>query len=254
MATVAGMDGSAMFFWLQRLDRRLKLGLTRQVRHSLRRHDRSAWEGLSAEQVFSQIYDRHLWGGTSGFHSGSGSHDPKIVAPYLAAVRGWMAGQGRLDAVDLGCGDFHVGGQLRDLFGRYVACDVVPALIAHHQAGPFAATVDFRCLDLARDPLPPGDVVFVRQVLQHLTNAMIAALAPKLDAYRWLVLTEHVPADPAHPRNLDKPMGPDTRLRLGSGVDLCAAPFNLQVRDARVLCEVPQYGGLIRTTLYQLRD
>jgi hypothetical protein len=240
--------------WLRNLDRKLKLGITRQVRQGLRRRDRAAWAGMSAEQVFSQIYDRRLWGGTSGFHSGSGSHDPQVVSPYLAAVRAWMAGQGVLDAVDLGCGDFHVGSQLRPLFRGYIACDVVPALIDHHRAGPHAGTVDFRRLDLARDPLPPGDVVFLRQVLQHLPNAMILSLLPKLAAYRWLILTEHLPSDPDFPPNLDKPLGPDIRLRLGSGVELCVAPFLLPARDARVLCDVPQGGGLIRTTLYRLTD
>ncbi len=235
--------------WLFRLQRRLSgAGGTDTARLT-----EADWQALTAEEAFSHIYRHRLWGGNSGYHSGPGSRDPKVVAPYVMAVRHWAAGMGPMDAVDLGCGDFHVGRALRPLFQAYVACDVVPALIRHHQAGPDAATVDFRCLDLATDPLPDGDVVFLRQVLQHLPNAMIQALIPRLYAYRWLVLTEHLPLGADYPANLDKPIGPGIRLRQGSGIDLCAEPFGLQVLDARILCEAPQKGGTVRTVLYQLQ-
>lgn len=212
------------------------------------------WAALSPAQAFSHVYKWRFWGGESGFYSGSGSHDPAIVSPYVEAVGRWARGQPTMDAVDLGCGDFDVGRQLRPLFGRYVACDVVPELIAHHRSGPDAETVDFRCIDISLDPLPEGDVVFIRQVLQHLPNAMIQQLIPGLQAYRWLVLTEHLPATADFVPNLDKPIGPETRLdRDASGVDLCAPPFDLRPLETRVLCEVPEYGGLIRTTLYRLQ-
>ncbi|MBL9050811.1 MAG: class I SAM-dependent methyltransferase [Tabrizicola sp.] len=212
----------------------------------------SDWAKLDARQAFSHIYRHRLWGGT-GFYSGAGSHDPGIVTPYVDAIRTWAMGQGPLDAVDLGCGDFHVGAAVRPLFRDYVACDVVPDLIAHHQTGPHAGNVDFRCLDLARDPLPAGDVVFIRQVLQHLPNAMVQDLIPRLYAYRWLVLTEHLPSTPGFTLNLDKPIGPGIRLKIGSGIDLTAEPFLLRALEERVMCEVPQFGGLVRTTLYRLR-
>lgn len=211
------------------------------------------WSGLSAEQAFSYIYRNRIWGGSAGFYSGPGSHDPQIVAPYVNAVQTWAAGLGTLDAVDLGCGDFQVGRALRPLFRNYVACDVVPALIAHHKAGPDAENVEFHCLDLSTDPLPSGDVVFIRQVLQHLPNAMIKSLIPRLYAFRWLVLTEHLPLAAGFAPNLDKPIGPGIRLQIGSGVDLKAAPFGLQAQEERVLCEVPQFGGLIRTVLFRLK-
>lgn len=235
--------------WLRRLERRSleKAGLDSRP---MRPDD---WKGLGSEEAFSHIYRKGLWGSGPGFQSGEGSRDPDVVLPYVAAVLRWADDRGALDVVDLGCGDFVVGRQIRPAFRAYVACDVVPALIAHHLAGPDAGTVDFRCLDLSRDPLPPGDVVFIRQVLQHLPNAMISKLVPKLYAFRWLVLTEHLPIDPNFPPNRDKPIGPGIRKELGSGVDLCARPFNLKVKGAQVLCEVPQFGGIIRTTAYQLQ-
>lgn len=87
---------------------------------------------------------------------------------------------GKPDVVDLGCGDFKVGSQLRPWCGRYTACDVVPDLIAFNRTAFTQLDVDFRVLDMVEDPLPAGDVVFVRQVLQHLSNAAISKAIAKI--------------------------------------------------------------------------
>jgi hypothetical protein len=213
-------------------------------------------KGRSPREVFSEIYERRIWGGDASrdFDSGAGSHDPTVVAAYVDAVTRLASAIGRtLDAVDLGCGDFNVGSQLRHLFGGYVACDVVPSLIERNRAVYAALGVDFRCLDIVADDLPPGDIVFVRQVLQHLSNADVQRLVEKLHPYKFLVLTEHVPARPGFAPNVDQATGAGTRLQTGSGVVLTAAPFALRARAERTLCEVHGYGGVIRTIAYQLR-
>lgn len=206
-----------------------------------------------AQNPFEQIYREHAWGGDgAAFYSGSGSHDPTVVAPYVEAVRAFLA---RFptppDVVDLGCGDFNVGAQLRDLCGRYTACDVVPALIEDHRQRHAHLDVEFRLHDLRHDPLPTCDVLFLRQVLQHLSNADIeAGLARLAGRCRFLVVTEHVPADADYAPNLDKPSGACIRLDVGSGVVLTEAPFCLARTAEEVLCEVPEYGGLVRTVVY----
>lgn len=89
---------------------------------------------------------------------------------------------------------------------------------------------------------------------RSISAAAISRVVPKLQtAYRYLILTEQLPQDVRFPANLDKPSGPDIRLSQGSGVILTAPPFNLAIRSERVLCEVPQFGGVIRTTAYELR-
>ena len=58
----------------------------------------------------------------------------------------------------------------------------------------FALNVDFRVLDIARDALPSGDICFVRQVLQHLSNFHIQEFLKLMsDKYKYLVITEHLP-------------------------------------------------------------
>jgi hypothetical protein len=101
--------------------------------------------------------------------------------------------------------------------------------------------------------LPPGDVVFIRQVLQHLSNNDIALVISKLTQYRVLVVTEHLPPNNDFVPNVDISNGAHIRLQgtFSSGVVLTAPPFNLVPKHERVLCEVDGYGGVIRTTAYE---
>lgn len=212
-------------------------------------------EAGSARAVFDHVYRERRWGRrlSRRYFSGLGSHDPEIVKPYVATVRQFLATlDSRPDVVDLGCGDFNVGRQLRDACGRYTACDVVPDLIAYNKTAFAAENVDFRCLDMIAEALPGGDVVFLRQVLQHLTNEQIAKVLPKLSQYRHLVLTEHVPTAAHFLPNADHIAGSGTRLTQNSGVVIDAAPFRFAHRSKRDICSVEKYGGLIKTTVYRI--
>jgi hypothetical protein len=128
--------------------------------------------------------------------------------------------------------------------------------LIEHNGRQFASLgVSFRELDITTDPLPPGEVAFLRQVLQHLPNRQIQATVAKIPAvYRYLVLTEHLPPSEDFVPNLDKPAGPHTRIDATgcpSGVVLTESPFNLKALRATVLCEIRDPLGVIRTTLYE---
>ncbi len=164
---------------------------------------------LPAVDAFSQIYESGLWGGERDeYFSGLGSREPRIVGPYVDSVRAFADSfQSKLDAVDLGCGDFSVGAQIRSAFNTYRAYDVVPAVIDQNRRQYDGWNVEFGCIDIVEHPLPPGDVVMLRQVLQHLSNAQIARVVPKLTNYRYLIITEHLPGNADFRPNLDMPMG-----------------------------------------------
>lgn len=188
------------------------------------------------------------------FYSGPGSRDEAIVSAYVKAAGDFLRSLGgRGDAVDLGCGDFAVGSQLRASCGRYSAVDAVAELIAFNRTKYARLDVDFEVLDIVNDPLPAGQVAFLRQVLQHLSNADISKVVEKIAArFKYLVLTEHVPGRGSFTPNADIASGAATRLSFGSGVVLTSAPFNLKPVEERVICECPQHGGIIRTTIYTL--
>jgi hypothetical protein len=211
--------------------------------------------GKSPREIFETIYNEKMWGGhfrLSQFHSGSGSHDARLVEPYVAAVRTYLATfAGDPVIVDIGCGDFSVGSQFVDRAARCIACDVVESLVNANRKRFRRPNLEFRVLDAIEDPLPPGDIALLRQVLQHLSNGHIAAIVPKLKQYRVVIVTEHLPSNPNFVPNLDAPSGLDTRLRNHSGVVLSAPPFNMTVTTSRIICEVPKHGGIIRTIAYE---
>jgi hypothetical protein len=209
----------------------------------------------TVQRTFQTIYAQKLWGGTPSddFWSGPGSHNVEFVEPYVDAIRSFAEACAiKLDAVDLGCGDFNVGSKVRDLFGRYVACDIVPELIERNRQQFPGLDVEFHCLDFSTAPLPTGDVAFVRYVLQHLSNSRIVYLVPKLAAYKYLIVTEGLPRG-QFTANIDKPSDEGIRIHLDSGVVLTEPPFNLSIKASTLLREY-QFGErvLIKTIAYEL--
>jgi SAM-dependent methyltransferase len=216
------------------------------------------YAGKTTEQVFTHIYKTGAWGKANDpdrpYFSGRGSHQDSVVAAYVDAVRSFITTlPAKPDVLDLGCGDFAVGSKLRDMCARYTACDIVADVIAFNRQAFAQRDVDFRVLDITRESPPQADIVFIRQVLQHLSNSQVAdALARITGRYKYLVLTEHLPKNRDFTPNLDKPAGPDIRLRMGSGLDLRKPPFDLQVVREQTLCEVTEDNGIIQTKLYEL--
>jgi SAM-dependent methyltransferase len=213
-------------------------------------------EGGSPAETFARVYQGNHWGRRLGkkFYSGPGSHDPRIIGPYVDSVGAYLREFPQpQDVVDLGCGDFQVGSNLRRYCGRYTACDVVPDLIKYNAAKFSHLRVDFRCVDMVADPLPPGQVAFIRQVLQHLANAQIAQILPKLAQYSVVVVTEHLPARTPFVANLDHEFGSGIRVKRDSGVVLTRPPFAFPVMDERELCCVDSGDGRIKTVAYRIR-
>jgi hypothetical protein len=81
---------------------------------------------------------------------------------------------------------------------------------------------------------------------------LILDAIPRIQSkYKYLLLTEHLPASNSFVPNIDKPTGPDIRLRFESGVVLTRPQFNMRAKQDRVLCEAVVSGTLIQTRVYQ---
>ena len=206
----------------------------------------------SAADIFGTIYREKHWGGDGlEFFSGSGSHSPEVVEPYIAAVRSFLCEMPRRPVVvDIGCGDFAVKSRLVDLAAAYHACDAVPELIERNRQTFSIPGLTFAVVDAVADPLPSGDVVIVRQVFQHLRNDQIAAIVRKLSQYKTWIICEHVPAGIFKP-NIDKLADGNNRMHLNSGVVLTERPFKVKPRQSVILCESIEFGGVIRTIAYR---
>ena len=213
----------------------------------------------SNREIFTNVYQNKLWGAASPenespFYSGPGSSDPQIVDPYVETVKRFFDSfPAKKKAVDLGCGDFLVGSRIIDSFDSYTACDVVPELVDFNQKYWRHLPVEFSVVDLVKDEIPTGDVLILRQVLQHLSNDDISKFTQSIPrGFSYLLLTEHLPSENDFLANKDKVSGTDIRLGSGSGVVLTQPPFNVNFKAETTLLSVPQFGGSIVTTLYEL--
>lgn len=214
------------------------------------------------ETVFTEIYAQNKWGGIKGtFHSGSGTGEEQIVSAYISKISDLSCKEQfeNMTFVDIGCGDFVVGSQLLSLCAQYIGVDIVKELIDKNTKMFGSPTTQFRQLNAVDDVLPDGDVCFIRQVFQHLSNQQIISILNKLGKYNWVFITEHYPKDSNLTQpNVDKIHGADIRLYENSGVYLSYAPFNLPPSSLTQVLEVVGSGsgenydqGVIRTYLYK---
>ena len=207
------------------------------------------------KEAMEQIYEMKLWGDNkTDFYSGQGSHDTALVNPYIQVVSSFLQSfKSPISVCDLGCGDFNVGKELLVYTKNYVAADIVPALIAHHKKNYQADNLEFKCLDIADDPLPSADCVLLRHVLQHLSNAEVHRVLSAISMYRYVILTEHLPSGEFEP-NKDIISGQGIRLKKQSGLNVLAPPFNFKVKKETQLLSLSLNNnkGVLVTTLYEV--
>lgn len=210
--------------------------------HSAWRRLRYAYEqsqarGRPLEQVFGEIYEKNYWAtpeGNARYSSGPGSA-PGVTRGYEDFVIDYLTRNPEIQRlVDIGCGDFQVANRILARAPRpisYVGCDIVGNVVAYNQAQHARPGVTFMQLDVTRDSLPPGDLVTIREVFQHLSNdAILAALANLRGSFRHAIVTESQPVATKRP-NLDIVSGYRTRDGLQSGVFLDLPPFGLTILD-----------------------
>ena len=213
---------------------------------------KTPWPTKAAMQ---QVYKMNLWGSNaSAFYSGEGSHNPELVNPYIEAIVSFLKTLNTpISVCDLGCGDFNIGSKLFKYTSKYFAIDIVPELIDHNKSNFKAKNLSFSSLDIAKDDLPPADCALIRQVLQHLSNAEVQNILNKLQTYKYVIITEHIPTFDFIP-NLDIISGQGIRLKKQSGLDVLKAPFNFKVTSHEELLTInlKDGKGKIVTTKYTL--
>ena len=207
------------------------------------------------DRAMEQVYAQNLWGkGSTEFYSGEGSHLPDFVNPYLKTVIAFLKSfDKKLVVCDLGCGDFNIGKELVPFVQKYHAVDIVRSLIDFNREKFRFENMEFHCIDIAKEHVPEGDCAIVRQVLQHLSNNEILNILPKLYAFKYVILTEHVPQG-NFVANVDIISGQGIRMKKQSGVGLLKAPFYFKAKTCKELfsvCLGDQKGAVV-TTLYTM--
>jgi|TARA_B110000483_G_scaffold235889_1_gene308146 hypothetical protein len=219
------------------------------------------YKGMNSTEVFDKIYSDSIWGiDDNGFSSsGGGSHRDILVNPYIESVSKFLKMNSFNTIVDLGCGDFNIGKSFVKLCKKYVACDISKIIIDRNQNKYNFKNLEFKIVNVSINELPKGDIAFVRQVLQHLSNDEIKKFVDKLNKdkpYRFLLVTEQLPSKENFKANLDKNTGANIRVSLDSGVELHKKPFDLNFKSFKNLCEINTTflgkDSIIRSTLYEI--
>ena len=211
---------------------------------------RFEYRNLSSKEVFEKIYDNKEWNRNSlKINSGPGSHEKPMIGPYIKFVSKFLK-KSKLRVLDLGCGDFNIGKEFYKLSSSYLGIDIVESVIKSNKIRFHNQKLDFLCLDIINDDLPNADCVIIRQVLQHLDNKSIKKILKKLDKYKFLIITEHIP-DGEYNANIDKSINPLIRLEFNSGINLEKEPFNIKYKiKEELILKDSQLGGVHKTVLY----
>jgi SAM-dependent methyltransferase len=187
-------------------------------------------------EVFERIYATHLWAGTS--RSGPGS-DPEHTIQYVRFVSDWLASHS--DArrvVELGCGDWATSQLITFMPSHtYLGLDIVPAAIDSNRRRFGRPNVRFECCDFLSQRPRSGDVLLIKDVLQHLSNQNVKDFLERiLPRFRYAIITNDaaryeekrfcgivVSRKPLAQANVDVVDGGSRPLRLED------VPFNLEI-------------------------
>ncbi len=128
-----------------------------------------------AADVFSDIYARNTWGNGES-RSGGGSAMCATEAVRLGLPR-LVRDYGIRSVLDAPCGDVNWMQGLLPEIADYTGLDIVAPLVEQNRTRYGSPSVRFVLGDVARDPLPPADLILVRDCLVHVsTGAAIDAL------------------------------------------------------------------------------
>jgi len=213
------------------------------------------YRNLDHENTFKKIYLNKTWGSKKKylFYSGDGSHNEKIIKPYIKKIVLELKKIKNPILIDAGCGDFNIGKYFINYAKKIYAYDIFEELIKHNKKKYNYRNLVFKKKNIVTDNFPISDVFILRQVLQHLSNKDIQNFLKKLKKRtRYLIITEHIPST-KFISNIDKPRGHG--LRFNSGVILHEKPFNLNHLSRRKILAVNAKPdpGIIVTIIYKLK-
>jgi SAM-dependent methyltransferase len=172
--------------------------------------------------AFEREYEAAVWGKNSEGKGSSGYGSTlEFTRLYRVFLQDFLAANHVRSVVDAGCGDWEFT-QTIDWKGiDYLGVDIVPSVIEADQRHFGKPNVRFAVADIVRSELPPADLLIVKDVLQHLSNADISRFLVQLPRYRDVLIVNDVDPWTLTAKAAD----------IGSGgyrpLDVTAPPFSL---------------------------
>lgn len=181
------------------------------------RGERVPFEPTPSSHRFSEVYQSRLWGSEESVSGPGSERSAGAVRHSLQVLDTVIREHGIRSMADIPCGDFNWMPELLaahpDL--GYVGYDVVPELIRENRLRYPAR--DFRPLDIAQAVPTRADLVFSKDLLNHLGEADVWAALENMvtSGAEWLLVTtnrgfDNVDLEPTQPHasrhlNLEAP-------------------------------------------------
>ena len=163
--------------------------------------------------IFARIYKLNSW----GLGSGHGSL-PNVTEGYRKFVQSFMLENEVITVVDFGCGDWQFSRFMDWSKVDYLGLDVVDEVVQKNQRKHGSKNVRFQLTPARFSDVPTGDLLLVKDVLQHLpTNIIHSFMAEVVPRFRFALITNCI--EPASQRNREIQLGGWRPL------DLRADPF-----------------------------
>lgn len=177
------------------------------------------------ENLFASIYDNNGWSGKES-RSGTGSDldQTQVIREELPKL---LRKYDIVSMLDIPCGDYWWFSHIKDLPEvLYIGGDIVQRLIWDNQDK--YPDVDFRRLDITQDELPKVDLVLVRDMLGHFSQADVDRALANLRASgsRYLLTTTFTTVKQQYPDIETGKWRPvNMELMLGKPLDLIDEKF-----------------------------
>ena len=181
-----------------------------------------------SKAAFKRIYDKSEWGAAPmddgpSFYSGTGA-SPELCAPYLRTLQALLDQPHVQRVVEVGCGDLRLTSALDfSNVEQYTCLDVAPQVIENAN-GKLSA----REFDAATQQLPEGDLLVIKDVLQHWPTQAVKQFQLQIPNFHYALVTndayythESAPehADCEHSHRQDIPFGGYAPVAMCGGVE-----------------------------------
>lgn len=136
---------------------------------------------------FERIYETNFWGNGSGEGSA-----PLHTKGYVRFLERFIRRNDIKSVVDFGCGDWQFSRHIDWNGADYAGFDIVRSVVKANRERFQHANVTFHLAPDDFDALPSADLILIKDVLQHWSNAAIHEFLPTLKRYRYALITNCV--------------------------------------------------------------
>jgi len=189
-------------------------------------------------QTFAKKYEslEQDWGGNSGPGS-----DPYYNIPYRSFLETFLKINDIRSVVDVGCGDWQFSRFLNYLNIEYLGLDLVRSVIERNDVQFGASNIRFQLAPQRIEDIPSGDLLIMKDVLQHLPSAEIMRYRDLLfPRFKFCLITNSY-------RKVNTPLNIDVPPGGFRCIDLTQPPFD--VHGANVLQFTTEVYEELRTLL-----